>query len=771
MYKRHLYALQYAGQQWIRMTRKSNLRGKSAPRTSGAERPKTSLGAAGLSKSPDHSEIHGASERDFILHAPIIDHVFDPVLVWRLPGPIVFWNRSAENVYGYSKAEAVGRVSHELLHTVFPGGATAHDIESALAQEGEWMGELIHQSKLGKRVIVDARLKVASLSAEVLPALGQSAQPHPVVLEADRDITERQFAQAEARRRAGQQACMAALGRLAAERDDVDRLTTEAIRSLAAELNVAHIHILQYHAHDRSFTWRAGKGWLADALNRSDLISAVEAQAAFTIASGEPVISADLSDERRFSVPSLLRQAGAAASISTLIRDHPHPFGVLAVYSKQPREFTTDEIILLRSVSNLLAGAIQQNRSNRDLRDREARMSAVIDTALEGIITIDERGIIESANPAARQLFGYAEEELIGQNVKLLMPEPYHREHDGYMANYLRTSTPRIIGIGREVYGRRKDGSTFPLHLGVSEFRIGSRRMFTGQVRDITERRRLEREILEISAQEQRRIGQDLHDGLCQELTSVSFALEVINRKLTQRSAPEAAAIEQVTELIDQSISHARTLAHGLQPIRLDASGLETGLQELALKTEKMFRISCLFMSDQPVRVHDNVVATHAYHIAQEAIGNAIKHGKARTIMLELSAREGWLGLKITDDGVGLENTTGDGKGIGLQTMTYRASVVGGSLQVRPGDRSGTVVVCTIPLSQLNVDGDNAERATQHAGEEKFKESLEADSDRRPIAAARARGSASAAQSQKGLPGRRSSHGPRTPGRTDSPGT
>src|SRR5882724_8415078 len=134
----------------------------------------------------------------------------------------------------------------------------------------------------------------------------------------------------------------------------------------------------------------------------------------------------------------------------------------------------------------------ERRLSQAALHDSEERLRAILQTAVEGIITIDERGIVESMNPAAEKTFGWKAAEVIGKNVSTLMPAPYRQEHDGYLHNYATTGHAKIIGIGREVLGQRKDGSVFPMDLAVSEVRLAGRRLFTGFVRDISERKRAE---------------------------------------------------------------------------------------------------------------------------------------------------------------------------------------------------------------------------------------------------------------------------------------
>ena len=138
----------------------------------------------------------------------------------------------------------------------------------------------------------------------------------------------------------------------------------------------------------------------------------------------------------------------------------------------------------------------------KQLRDSEARHRAIFESAVDGIITIDDSGTIESVNPAAEKLFGYSAVELVGRNVETLMPTPYFEQHRDYLQNYLRTGEKKIIGVGREVVGLRKDGATFPMDLAVSELSIAGKRMFTGLIHDLTERKEAEKERERLLARE-----------------------------------------------------------------------------------------------------------------------------------------------------------------------------------------------------------------------------------------------------------------------------
>jgi PAS domain S-box-containing protein len=330
------------------------------------------------------------------------------------------------------------------------------------------------------------------------------------------------------------------------------------------------------------------------------------------------------------------------------------------------------------------------------LHESRERLRAVVETAVDAIITIDERGLIDSVNPAAERMFGYPATEMIGHNVRMLMSSPYREEHDGYLARYLRTGKKRIIGIGREVRGRRKDGSTFPVNLSVSEFQDRAQRLFSGILHDLTTRKALEREVLEIAALEQRRIGQELHDSTGQELTALGLLAEALVEALAKSSPGEAILATKIAEGLQRVLDQVRALSRGLIPVEVDAAGLMAALAELASQTSKLPGVTCTFECGEPVLVEDNQTATHLYRIAREAVTNALKHSQAKNITISLEGDTRSLTLNIRDDGIGFAPEPVDSKGMGLKIMRYRAGLINARLAIGAAEPAGTVVSCIL---------------------------------------------------------------------------
>jgi PAS domain S-box-containing protein len=217
-----------------------------------------------------------------------------------------------------------------------------------------------------------------------------------------------------------------------------------------------------------------------------------------------------------------------------------------------------------------------------------------------------------------------------------------------------------------------------------------------GIAEDITVRRLLEREILEISDREQARIGQDLHDGLCQKLVSLAFDNNALEEKLAGKNVPDSAQVRRMGELLDDLINEARALSRGLFPVQLGTEGLGLALKQLAASTSARASVKCVVDCPETVMIHDDVIATHLYRIAQEAVNNALKHAAARNIEIRVSLLDDRLDLKVSDDGVGIPLPVGYTGGMGLHIMAYRARTIGGELNIQRRSGGGTLVCCSV---------------------------------------------------------------------------
>lgn len=212
---------------------------------------------------------------------------------------------------------------------------------------------------------------------------------------------------------------------------------------------------------------------------------------------------------------------------------------------------------------------------------------------------------------------------------------------------------------------------------------------------EVRERQQLEKRILEISDREQARIGQDLHDGLCQHLVSTAFSANDLREELAANARPEADAANRIAASLDDAITQARQLARGLYPVRLETDGLVMALQELVANAGKRSGVSCSLAAPDELRLPDAATAIHLYRIAQEALGNAARHAQPRNIGIQLSALGSGVQLKVEDDGVGIHAHAHNPDGMGLKIMEYRARMIGGELKVAPGEHGGTVVSCS----------------------------------------------------------------------------
>jgi len=332
------------------------------------------------------------------------------------------------------------------------------------------------------------------------------------------------------------------------------------------------------------------------------------------------------------------------------------------------------------------------------LQEERNVVSAILHTVGALVVVLDPQGRIVRFNRACEQVSGYSFTEVKEKYFWDLCVIPEEAERFKIIVEQLRVDSS---ARDYETSWVTRDGSR-RLIAWSSTFLPGedgtpAHIIATGI--DITERKRLEKAILEISAEEQRRIGQDLHDGLGQHLTGIAFMSKVQEQKLAEKGLAEAAEAARIVGLVNEAIHKTRELAHGLLPVISDAHGLMSALKRWAGEVEDLFHISCCFHVEDPVLIHDTNMSTHLYRIAQEAVNNAIKHGQAKNIVISLSAGHETGTLKIENDGLGLPKPSANGSGVGMQIMHYRARMIGGSLKVDNRGARGVAITCQFPLA------------------------------------------------------------------------
>jgi PAS domain S-box-containing protein len=410
-----------------------------------------------------------------------------------------------------------------------------------------------------------------------------------------------------------------------------------------------------------------------------------------------------------------------------------------------PRQFFTG---IVRDITERKQLEHEVRKRLQELAEAEERMRSVVNHVIDGIITIDERGCVESFNPAAEQLFGYRREEVVAENVRMLMPQPYHGEHDGYIHNYLSTGQPKIIGIGREVVGRRKDGSTFPMELAVSEFHIGEKRYFTGIVRDITERKNLEQQLRQ-RVEDLAQADRQKNDFLAMLAHELRNPLAPMRNALHLMKMPGAnpELVGQSRDMMERQLQHLLRLVDDL----LDVSRIIRG--KIELRKERVDVAAAvaravetaqpvidahghelhLAMADKPIWVEADLI--RLAQIIANLLTNAAKYTeKAGRITLSTEQDENEAFVRVRDTGLGVAPESvhrifelfvqGDrslarsqgGLGIGLTLVKRLVEMHGGTVAVTsPGPNQGSEFTIRLPALSREQDQDHPSKEVVRA--------------------------------------------------------
>lgn len=346
---------------------------------------------------------------------------------------------------------------------------------------------------------------------------------------------------------------------------------------------------------------------------------------------------------------------------------------------------------LLQKSNQELQGEIEERMQ---LEEKQKQLSAIVDSSEDAIVSNTLEGTILSWNKGAERIYGYFADEVIGRPLAMLM----HPDSPQEMEPILKQIREGERVEHYETTCKRKDGLSIDVSLTISPIRDFSGNMIgvSAIARDITERRNLLRKLLETSEQEQQRIGQDLHDDLCQQLTGIAYMSKALEKKLSAKSLPETPEAAKISKQLDQTISYTRFLAKGLTPTELESGGLVSALQVLAFNIESMTGIPCSFNSALEFPIQDIAVASQLYRMVQEAANNAIKHGQAKHLGIGLTAKDQTVVITVYDDGVGILQGHFDNTGMGLRSIRYRAELIGASVDIQQNVNGGTTVTCSL---------------------------------------------------------------------------
>jgi two-component system CheB/CheR fusion protein len=428
------------------------------------------------------------------------------------------------------------------------------------------------------------------------------------------------------------------------------------------------------------------------------------------------------------SLKSAVKREGIASAAFVPLSVDSVLIGKFMAYYDRPHEFSDSDLKLAGTIAGQLALGIERIRSEAALREANERFRLLVEGARGyAIFMLDPTNVITHWNKGAERVFGWTAEEAIGKSGKVIFtPEDRRNKmEEKEIEQALRTGQ-----AADRRWHLRKDGTRIwvdGIMHRIDDERIGALRGFAKIARDATadrvaqqelerrvaertaeltsanrklrnemdERLRLEQRVLEVSEREKRRIGDDLHDSLCQELAATAFFLETQAKKLEKTRPRDATPFAEAARLVNKNVGFARDLARGLHPVGLRAGGLPNALRELAFRTSQ-HNVACRCDCARGVRVPDQAVSLNLYRIAAEAVTNSIKHGKPRNIVITLRRTGSALVLQVRDDGKGFK-VQSQRKGMGLEILYHRANVIGGQLQVESRTGAGTTVTCTLP--------------------------------------------------------------------------
>src|SRR5829696_3804381 len=498
--------------------------------------------------------------------------------------------------------------------------------------------------------------------------------------------------------------------------------TEQAVaRSLAQTAEPGDALALALRAIGEGLEWRLGAVW-EPAPDRPEALSCVDTwHAAGTAAeefeaasretrfaageglpgrvwqSGEPAWIADVMADDNFPRASAARRAGLHAAFCFPIRSARGVLGVIEFFTGEPREADAELLGTMSAVGDQIGQAVERRRDSEALRAQDARHRAMLDAALDCVVTMDQEGCVVDFNPAAERTFGHAADDAVGRDMAdLIIPPELRERHRRGLARYLATEEAVLLDRRLEITGLRADGTTFPVELTITRIDVPGPPTFTGYLRDITERKAVEGElrasrvrIVEAADEARRRLERDLHDGAQQHLVGLALTMRLARAKLALDPDLAAELLDEALADLAQATDELRELARGIHPAVLTEGGLEPALAGLARRVP--VRVTLVEVPTE--RLPAPVEAT-AYFVAAEGLTNVARYANARRATVCCRLADGCLVVEVRDDGDGGADP---GAGSGLRGLADRVSALDGRLTIDSPPGGGTVLRAEIP--------------------------------------------------------------------------
>ena len=663
-----------------------------------------------------------------VRYSSLVSQATDIIYTAGVDGRFTFVNAAACELMGYTEEELLGMHYLELIREDIRAKAQQFYREQLLARIPSTYYEFPAVTRRGVELWFGQHVRLRFVEGQV------------VGVEAiTRDITARKVAEQALKERARCAAFAAEVSLLLNHDEPLDRLLQRCTDAAVDHLGGAFTRIwllkpgdLCANCHKASWCrdrtmclhLHASSG-LSTNLNGEYRRVPLGALKIGRIAQGQGALfTNDVLNDDRLPNKEWMQQHGLRSFAGFALMVESQVFGVLGLFSRETISEPMRQTI--ESVCNSLAASIARKQAVADLQASEMRTRAIVESALDAVVTMDERGIITGWNSQAASMFGYQEQEISGRLLsETILPLRYREAHSNGLQRYLSSGYGPILNQRVELSALHKDGREFPIELSVTAVTIEGRKVFSAFLRDISERKQAERALKEAYEQlrdltrqlteaeevERKRLARELHDEFGQALTGLKFDVAWLTRVLSRPAkGADTADIKSkavgMSQAIDGLIQSVRATAAALRPGVLDDLGLVAALEWLATSFHERTNLPCDLMIDPSIRDTpvEVALATTVFRGAQELMTNVMRHAHASKAEMRLTVHDGQLVLTVRDDGRGLRpEQWKEGRSLGLRGLHERVKLVGGGVKIESNPNNGTEVTLSLPMKQESV--------------------------------------------------------------------